>query len=1084
MPVLGIDLGTAHVRAAVMVDGPAPRLLQFSDGAHAAPAVVAFDKGTRVGRAALARAATRPETVVRGVKRLLGRAPSEAVVASIAEHATFGVEAAAGGGIALRLGTEIHAPEDAAAALFRHLADTAEQTLGSRPDAAVLTTPYWFGPRQRLALADAAHRAGLRAQQIVSEGTAIALSLAGAEPQQRRIAIVDAGAGGITASILEIGPARVVLLASAGDPLGGGDDLDRGLMRAVLRSLRARFGEFPDQPGINEMVRQACEAMKRDLAVTAQATAVIPFLPVGAGGVRMQEVTVDRERFDVLLRDTLVRVEGACCAALERSRLAPSELSAVYATGGLANLAPVCGAVERVLGEITSRKLDHDGAVALGAALSAGMFSGAVPAIPLVDAQTSLSVPPGPGASHRSMPAIDMRSLRPPGPSPSSQPPPRTSSRPGPMSSLPPQAGSQARPPSQAPRAPSVPPPPRLPEIAPDAFRLELARLLATVRGGSVTAGAAPQTARSVMRGNDVVEEDDPLDPEARAHVVQRLQTIWKVLGAAMQAVRQYRWEHPQTTRHLAAALREIHEALAQTPRSIRFDVTTQGFSHEGTPIWQPDRPPLAGVPYQLFADGLRKVQLKQGFTAEELRDFLAVLLRDAVFGFAADDDTMTALWERRFQHLAYLAVDSFVDGDDPDVEAQREHLAAELAELTLLDDLDVLLGASVAAHRDAVERAAALAVPEATRARLAAEAAPPAEVWSARYARGFPAAWREAERAGDLEALAGALDAWSAEHLAAGSAEAPFAMLDTLTEAFAARDPAGAEAFARAAALAMFPPARLHAVLETVLAGAAASDTVTGGISRAFERIEDDAAFAVAMSGLARAPASLRPALRAYLVRWSAGHEQELAELVRTGEVDDVLAAMGRLAELGTPAAKRALQAGFESPHLEVRVAAVSHLPDAPAETVRAELTRVLEDPTPEVRLRALAVFSRLGAVAAGPVLVRRIQSADFHALPLDERRALLETLVRLNPRRGEAVAIELLTHRQIIPSQAAEESRRLAAEILADTTSDEALEALEDASKKRWGNTAPVREAAARGVSAVAARRSSLPPPPEKPR
>jgi hypothetical protein len=121
--------------------------------------------------------------------------------------------------------------------------------------------------------------------------------------------------------------------------------------------------------------------------------------------------------------------------------------------------------------------------------------------------------------------------------------------------------------------------------------------------------------------------------------------------------------------------------------------------------------------------------------------------------------------------------------------------------------------------------------------------------------------------------------------------------------------------------------------------------------------------------------------------------------------------------------------------------------------------------------------VVGRLGAVAAGPVLVRRIQSNEFHGLPVEECRELLATLKQLNARRAEAVAVELLGRKQIVPSQHVERSRVLAAELLADASSDEAVSALEDATKRRWWNTQEVRDAAARSAAAVGARRGGPP-------
>src|SRR5262249_1295540 len=144
------------------------------------------------------------------------------LVVSIARYASYGI-AARGAGMALLVDGEPREPEDVAAAILSHLAAAAKEATGEAPTAAVLTIPYYFGARQRAALTEAARRAGLEARQIISEGTAIALSLAAAEPEQRRIAVADVGAGGVTVSILELGPERVILVASTGDPAGGGD---------------------------------------------------------------------------------------------------------------------------------------------------------------------------------------------------------------------------------------------------------------------------------------------------------------------------------------------------------------------------------------------------------------------------------------------------------------------------------------------------------------------------------------------------------------------------------------------------------------------------------------------------------------------------------------------------------------------------------------------------------------------------------------------------------------------------------------------------------------------------------------------
>jgi hypothetical protein len=206
-------------------------------------------------------------------------------------------------------------------------------------------------------------------------------------------------------------------------------------------------------------------------------------------------------------------------------------------------------------------------------------------------------------------------------------------------------------------------------------------------------------------------------------------------------------------------------------------------------------------------------------------------------------------------------------------------------------------------------------------------------------------------------------------------------------------------------------------------------------------------------------------------------------------------------LSSLGTPEAAAALHVGLTSPHLEVRVSTLALLsanapseipPDAgreagdpadgeaaqggvPAagERAREEIHRLLEDPEPTARLDALRTIARLGVVAAGPALVRHIQSPGFHERSPEERREWLETVLRLNAARAERLAIELLEKRQLIPSDALEKTREIAATVLAGfAASQEALTAVKDATKPRWGSSPAVRDAAARAVPAIAAR------------
>ena len=1045
MVAVGLDFGTAFARAA-LIQGGKPRLVQHGYGARAGPAVVALEADVmRIGGAAVARAATRPATTVRSVKRLLGRAIDDPIVLAVAAESAFTIEPGPTGSILLRLGTDYHEPEDLAAALLRHLADTAAAPAGGRPTSSVLAVPTWFGARQRRALVEAARRAGIPAQQVISEAAATALTLAVSEKTDRRIAIVDVGAGGTTVSILRVGPGGVAVLASAGEP-NGGDDLDRDFVRTVVAGLRSALGPFEPTPVIVEMVRQACERMKRDLGEMARANAVIPFLPLPQGPVHSQAITIERARFEPLLAAGIQRLDAVAARAIEQLGVSPDRLEAVYATGGVAHTPAVRAAIERRLGKIESRRLDPDGAVALGAALMAAVIAGAAPRIPLVD----LEAPPEPVAP----------------PKPAAAPPPEPSKAPAP--------------------GPTKPPP----DPTADAVRGEIASLLGALRAGRVRERPPRKTRSAIVRVNDI--DAPPIDPspEDRAQTAQRLGGVFRQVGIALQAIRQYRATHPHAQRALAQALDDVSGVLAVDAFAATWDVSSTHFACGGVAVWQPDRPPLDRIPYQLFADGVRKVQIKRGITVEELSDFLGILTRDPAGGFGMDDSAVTALWERRFEHIAHLAVESFAEGEEGEREAferQCEELASHLSALDLDGDLLADAGLSdveVAAIRSSADAAAAQAQGEALEAEVRRNMELGAADWMERQGLALLSARAEAGRAGDDRLLAEGLAAWSAELLAGPGGGAPvLEALQILGRAFTLHaDEPTAAAMELECARVLLPDGAMAGLLaEAVAAGRSGhvEPALVAGLARALELRADASLFRAACDALVDLPSgALRDALRDYVITWLDGHERELGRVVAGAESGLAYEFMTLLAERRTPAAIAALEGAFSSPHVEIRMAALAAIPDLPAARVRDEVSRVLDDTSEAIRLEALRVIGDSGVVAAGPVLVHRIQSPAFHDTPLEERRATLHALGRLNPRRAEEVAVELLEKRQLIRSQAVEETREICAELLGSADSPAALRALQSATGRLF-NAQSVRAAAARAVAQIVGRQSLQPPP-----
>ncbi|WP_437811071.1 protein kinase domain-containing protein [Sorangium sp. So ce1078] len=736
------------------------------------------------------------------------------------------------------------------------------------------------------------------------------------------------------------------------------------------------------------------------------------------------------------------------------------------------------------------------------------------------------------------------------------------------------------------------------------AMRAELRRLTAAHAAGQLTPSREKKAPRVLVRGNDAIDEDQ--DPQSTALVeqtCQRLVGVWKQLALVLSNIRQYGWNHPHVNKGIHFAFDEITRTLSQSPLGVRWEVTPSAFTSAGQPIWQPDRPPFDRIPYQLFADGVRKIQIKAGITEAELRDFAAILLRDQSFGIGEDDDAVTALWDRRFEHIAYMAIDQFAEGDVDleDFEEQCREIAVgarALAQIESLWDESSLAGRALqrnveAALAETGAAASALAVDPLTRSTLGAQIALPSEQWTERYMEAFVDGYVDAVRHGDADRMTGALTAWTADQIVLHSYELAFEVQTMLRRAFSMRlegaqrgaassrqGPAlpqlSPRAVDRALAQAMFPVEALKAILDDLAtahpeepaatgaaptgaaaaragashgaaaaragashgaaahgaplgagaahggaahggAGAGASaqpgagrgaaqpgagrslapldPAIVEGLAHALDALEDGSLFGAACQCHGAVQSErLREILFAYMRRWAPGREAELGDLVSRAPAPLALTLIQLLAQLKTPEALAALEAGFASPHVEVRISALAELPDAAgsegatgpgsaAERVREELQKLLDDPAPPVRREALRLIGKLGVLAAGPTLVRRIVAPSFHDLPGSERRQWLETVAQLNPARAEKLAIELLEKRQLIPSEAIEQTREMAAHFLCQARSYEALRAVKEATKPRWWNTPPVRDAAARAAVAIAARLVAPTRPSERP-
>ncbi|MDB4945131.1 MAG: Protein kinase [Labilithrix sp.] len=613
------------------------------------------------------------------------------------------------------------------------------------------------------------------------------------------------------------------------------------------------------------------------------------------------------------------------------------------------------------------------------------------------------------------------------------------------------------------------------------AMRSEVLGLLAALRAGQLVRTEPKKEGGLRTRGNEAMELVDELSPEEKKEIQLRLTGVWKQVGTCLADVRQYGWTHPVAQRALDSGLAQINDALAANPGAVRWDVGPGAFLFEGAAVWAPDRIPFDRIPYQLFADGVRHIQIKEGFTKDEFRDLVAILLRDVMNSAASEDDAVTAFWDRRFEHIAYVAIESFAEGDGGEADAVMRGTADLARELAAAAELDrdwheaSLEGRAMRLNlasqlRESGEAAAGLALDPLQRATMGAQLNISDDRWLERFVDAFADAYVDAHTRGEKPTLDLALREWTADEITLHDQREIFDMYEALRAALVLRLPERAQQLEVALTQLMLPPATLGAILQEIEKEArdpAIKGNVTpamvSGIERALVVLAEPSMLELASTcyGASRSE-PLRVVLFAYVSHWARGNEARIAGLLETASIELGVALVNLLAGLGTPQATAALEGARRSPHLAVRVEALTKMASDREDEVRVEVRKMLDDPSAQARQAALSLVAERSLLAAGPAIVLQIQAPSFHGLGVDERRQWLHSLHTLSPRRASEVCAGILREHQIIPTESAEMTRVLCAELLAGMASEEALEAALEAAKKRWWNTAPVREAA----------------------
>jgi len=383
--VLGIDLGTTNSCCAVLHSGH-PEIIVNEHGHRTTPSVVCRSKTGEwlVGHLAKRQAVTNPENTISSIKRFMGMRFDE--MADEVKRVPYPVERTDNGGISVEVDGEMFSPVEISAMILRNIRESAQQALGEEVHQAVITVPAYFNDAQRQATKDAGAVAGLEVLRIINEPTAAALAFGLDEKESQVIAVYDLGGGTFDISILRVGEGVFEVKATNGDTHLGGDDFDQ----AVVEYLAS---EFQKQTGIDLLedrmaasrLREAAEKAKCDLSTSLETRVNLPFIANDATGPVHLDLPLTRARFEALTAHLVDRTMEPCVQALDDSGLNPTEIDEVILVGGSTRIPSVQHAVAELFGKEPSKTVNPDEVVAMGAAIQAGVLSGTLEDVLLLD---------------------------------------------------------------------------------------------------------------------------------------------------------------------------------------------------------------------------------------------------------------------------------------------------------------------------------------------------------------------------------------------------------------------------------------------------------------------------------------------------------------------------------------------------------------------------------------------------------------------------------------------------------------------------------------------------------------------------
>ena len=360
---IGIDLGTTNSCVAVMEGGEAV-VIPNAEGSRTTPSVVAFTKeGERlVGQLAKRQAITNPERTIASIKRKMGT-----------RHR-------------VKIGDKKYAPEEISSMIVSKLRHDAEEYLGEKIKKVVITVPAYFEDSQRKATRDAGKIAGLQVLRIINEPTAAALAYGIDKEDDQTVLVFDLGGGTFDVSILELGEGVFEVKATSGNNLLGGDDFDQKIMDYLMKEFdKEHHLNITDDKSAMQRLKEAAEKAKIELSGRLTTNINLPYITADESGPKHLDVNLTRAKFDDITSDLVQKTVGPTKRAMRDAKLKGKDIEKVLLVGGSTRIPAVQNVIKKLLNKQPTKGINPDECVAVGAAIQAGILTGEVKDVLLLD---------------------------------------------------------------------------------------------------------------------------------------------------------------------------------------------------------------------------------------------------------------------------------------------------------------------------------------------------------------------------------------------------------------------------------------------------------------------------------------------------------------------------------------------------------------------------------------------------------------------------------------------------------------------------------------------------------------------------